>query len=447
MYTQSLRGGNSQEKNCKKMAPLSWFLLLLAAAFGSAALSPQLGGLGGGMVFMENNTKDAAREKLNFTIEEMHAAQIEEASHYRMVVMGWGEDEGDLNTDSPYAHEGDKLASILSAIKKKSSSTLTVAYCGQFENVVPFYDAQLKIINDKSMHGFLMKDDEGHLLPGASAGGTGGAIWDFRNASARAYLAEYVAGYFARADGVDGVFFDEGDSFACHYSCEQHKTCKTMPNATEWQAGANEAWRLAAEEMARAGKHAVISSQNSFKKFTPYLMKTPHGCPLTEDDAFRTMNASALARAGWMRFYEYFAHPANSAADLPLYCANQVRNAAHEAQVLKVPFVASGSDYPIPGGGSKKSSLEFQLAMFLVARGGPSGPPSYFEYNHESRSRWPRWGDAETSWAEVEALYTREYGDALADVTESPANVFTRDFEKLTVQVDCNHLTSNYTWK
>lgn len=105
-------------------------------------------------------------------------------------------------------------------------------------------------------------DDSGHLIPGDVKGGV---MWDFRNASARQYLAEQVAGYFARAPGVDGVFFDEGDSFACHYNCQAHHTCKTMPNAREWQMGAVQAWRLAAEEMAKAGKHVIISSQNSFK--------------------------------------------------------------------------------------------------------------------------------------------------------------------------------------
>ena len=245
-----------------------------------------------------------------------------------------------------------------------------------------------------------------------------------------------------QADGVDGVFFDEGDSLACHYNCKAKNSCRTMPNATEWQAGALQAWKLAAETMAKAGKHAVISSQNSFKRFTPYLYKT-NGCPLSEDDAFAVMNSSSLARQGWMRFYEYFAHPANSAQQLAEYCSNQIRNAAYEAQVLKVPFVASGSDYPIPGS-HNKSSLEFQLAMFLVSRGGPSGAPSYFEYNHDAWSKWPRWGDAETSWSEVEAAYTREYGLAMADVVESPTNVFTREFEKITVQVDCNHLKANY---
>ena len=180
-------------------------------------------------------------------------------------------------------------------------------------------------------------------LSGASAGGQPARIWDFRNASARQYLADRVAGYFAKADGVSGVFFDEGDSFACHYNCQALHTCKTMPNASAWQAGALQAWKLAAETMARAGKIAVISSQNSFKASTPYLMKTKR-CPLSEDEAFAVMNTSALARTAWHRFYEYFAHPAEGSQDRMLYCSNFIRNVATETQVgSNVPRVSTES--------------------------------------------------------------------------------------------------------
>ena len=98
-----------------------------------------------------------------------------------------------------------------------------------------------------------------------------------------------------------------------------------MPDAKEWQMGAIQAWRLAAEEMAQAGKHVIISSQNSFQASTPYLMKTK-SCPVSEDIAFAVMNSSSLARKGWARFYEYFAHPGdrNSVAANALYCANSI---------------------------------------------------------------------------------------------------------------------------
>jgi hypothetical protein len=320
------------------------------------------------MVFMENNTADGPRrEGLNFTIEQEHARQVAIASNYRLVIMGWGEDQ----VPGQRGGEELKLASILQKIKKASPSTKTFAYCGQFEGIQAMYTAQNKIMEDKAYSGFWVKDDDGKMIGGDTPNG---AMWDFRNASAREYLATEVAGYFARAEGVDGVrlcsrqlltqpsfvrfatphsnleqvFFDEGDSFACHYSCTQHKTCKTMPDAVEWQRGAIEAWKLAAEEMAKAGKHAMISSQNSFNATTPYLMKEPkNGCPVSEDEAFAIMNSSSLARQGWMRFYEYFAHPGDqgSTSQNAVYCANTIKNAAKEAS-LGVPFVAAASDYP-----------------------------------------------------------------------------------------------------
>ena len=48
---------------------------------------------------------------------------------------------------------------------------------------------------------------------------------------------------------------------------------------------------------------------------------------------------------------------------------------------------------------------------------------------------------------EVEGLYTRDFGDAAGDVVEAPASVFKREFGKVTVTVDCNHMTSDYAWK
>ena len=114
------------------------------------------------------------------------------------------------------------------------------------------------------------------------------------------------------------------------------------------------------------------------------------------------------------------------------------------AQVLKIPFVASGSDY-VQNGPPK--SLELELAMFLAARGGPGGAASYFNYNHERWSKWPRWGDAETSWQEVQELFTKDYGIATADVVEGPANEFTREYTKVTVKVNCNTQKASFLWK
>ena len=91
-----------------------------------------------------------------------------------------------------------------------------------------------------------------------------------------AYHSNVVAGYFAdkvTGAGVDAVFFDEGDSFACRYSCKASNLCKTMPNATAWHKGDIAAWVGAAKVMAAAGKRAILSSQNAFATDSPELWK------------------------------------------------------------------------------------------------------------------------------------------------------------------------------
>ena len=120
------------------------------------------------------------------------------AGHYGLVIMGWGEDQA----PSQQGGEEAKLAAILGAIKAKSPQTKTFAYCGQFEGIVAAYSAQLKVVHDPAYKGFLLHGDDGKPIGGALAAVH---VWDFRNASARQYLAEQVAGYFARAPGVDGV--------------------------------------------------------------------------------------------------------------------------------------------------------------------------------------------------------------------------------------------------
>ena len=183
-------------------------------------------------------------------------------------------------------------------IKASSPSTRTAVYGGQFELVDPCYDLQRRIMEDSNYDGMFMKDDNGAFL-------TQGAfrVWDFRNASAVAWHTEQVTGYFADATGVDAVFFDEGDAFACQYDCNLHKTCKSMPNALEWHKGAVQAWVGAAKIMAAKGKRAILSSQNAFKNSSPELWKedngTPQGkCPLKEDTVVAAMAAEDTPAVG-----------------------------------------------------------------------------------------------------------------------------------------------------
>jgi hypothetical protein len=85
------------------------------------------------MVFLENNT--GGRDGWNYTAAQEHAEQVRKASHYRMAIMGWGEDQSGPGEDPQEKGEEHKLQKVLSMIKAASPSTLTIAYCGQFDNV------------------------------------------------------------------------------------------------------------------------------------------------------------------------------------------------------------------------------------------------------------------------------------------------------------------------
>ena len=104
------------------------------------------------------------------------------------------------------------------------------------------------------------------------------------------------------------MFFDEGDSFACQYSCKANNLCKTMPNATAWHKGDIAAWVGAAKVMAAAGKRAILSSQNAFAADSPELWKEDNGkgCPYKEGVAAAAMKSEGVP---WMRFYEYWLTP------------------------------------------------------------------------------------------------------------------------------------------
>ena len=136
-------------------------------------------------------------------------------------------------------------------------------------------------------------------------------FWDFRNKSAVEYHTQMVAGYFAdpvTGAGVDAVFFDEGDSFACQYRCEGVHKCQTMPNATAWHRGDIDAWVGAAKLMASVGKRAILSSQNTFEANAPLLWKEASGagCPVKEDAIVARMQAEKVP---YYRFYEYWLAP------------------------------------------------------------------------------------------------------------------------------------------
>ena len=79
-----------------------------------------------------------------------------------------------------------------------------------------------------------------------------------------------------------------------------------------------------------------------------------------------------------------------------LYTFSAVRGQARG----QVGIVAAAGEPNI--GGTSSETLEFALGMFLLAR---NGTGDFFGYNHGGRkppwSHWPRWADADTSWAEA----------------------------------------------
>jgi len=427
------------------------------------------------MIFFENSSATSEAEAA------MHRDQVEFASHYALTIIGWGEDSA-----SPPAcrHEEEKLANISRLIKAASPSTLTATYAGQFEFVVPHYDLQRAVIDDPAYDGFFMKDDDGKFLHGSADCGDTFRFWDFRNASAVAYHTEQVAGYFAgpRGMGVDAVFFDEGDAFACQYSCSGNNLCKTMPDAMEWHKGDVQAWVGAAKVMAAAGKRAILSSQNAFNANSPELWKEdrPRGCPLREDAI-----ADAMKEAGvpFLRFYEYWLVPEQfngghtprnpwvpgSKSQTWKYCRNQVANAVEEGKRHGINFVAAGTSAATGWGTPERiASLEFSLAGFLIARSratdatkhGWEAQSDYFGFDHQFNGNekilencsHTRWGDCSHRWSEVQAIYERDYGVPVTDAVEVGglgSGRFFRQYSKVNITFDCGKdgpSGANFKW-
>ena len=442
---------------------LGIFLLLLSRSVLAAPIFPS-------MIFFENSTLDG---KANYTEDQLHHDQVQLAGHYNLAIAGWGEDS---DTPPVKRHEEAKLANISALIKVSYPGTVTAVYAGQFELVDPAYDLQREIIEQEDVYGgMFMKNDHGEFL--APNGGM--RIWDFRNQSAIDWHTKMVTGYFAtNASGVDAVFFDEGDSFACQYDCRPHDTCKTMPSALEWHQGAIRAWVGAAKIMAQNGKRAILSSQNAFKSASPELWKErkPKGCPVPEDEVAAQMKAEGVP---YMRFYEYFLVPEQFHGGSNPYpsgtswlpgpskgqtwhlCRNQIANAIEEGLHEGINFVgAATSAWPFANRTQRVEALRFHIAAFLIARSRvPFRQPhdrmqftDYFGFDwqgHTAECPHTRWGDCAHSWEEVEAEYARDYGVPLTDAQEVSMGRFVRAYSKVNITVDCGTTgvaAATYDW-
>jgi hypothetical protein len=446
------------------------------------------------MVFFENSSASAAGEVT------MHAHQARDAVHYSLAIAGW---EQDSRSPPRCVHEEQKLANISRVIKRTAAQlgthTLTAVYAGQFEYATRTCDAQRRVLSDPAYDGFFVRDDDGRFVTGGATQCDGAGalrVWDFRNGSAVAYHTREVAGYFARSpqgDGVDAVFFGEGDSFACQYNCSALNTCHTMPNASAWFAGAVAAWVGAAQIMAAVGKRAIINSENAFEGNNPLLWWEDrelgrHHCPLHEGTVARAMSAAPGGPTPFVRFYkdwltpEVFSGGLAPAGEPPWvpgraksatarYCRNQVANAVEEGKRAGVHFIVAGTS-AVSGWGTRqrREALEFSLAGFLVARS-RSGQSSaaalragagsswdaggdFFGFDHQFNElnlecNRTRWGDCSHRWSEVQAVYARDYGVPLDDAVELEYGRFFRRLANVNITFDCGHNRpsgAQYSW-
>lgn len=323
------------------------------------------------------------------------------------------------------------------------------------------YDLQRRVIEDPAFSGFWLKDDDGKFLKGGGCGSPddpGNRYWDFRNASAVAYHTEVVTGFFAKQEGVDAVFFDEGDSLACHYpgTCNRTKTCKSMPNATEWHHGALRAWAGAAKIMADAGKRAIISSQNAFGADFPELYRS-RGCFLKEDVALATVGDTPF-----LRFYEYWLVPGEFSDPSGIYCRNQIANAIEEGRRSNLQIVTGSSSEEPFNTSARLRDLKFNVAGFLMGKkrqGEGNWSSDFFGFNYQKPDKsdtkhkdaypwchWTRWGDCDTRWTDVEAVLSQDYGVPMGDAVETSYGVFARQYSRVNITVNCKGHKATYDW-
>ena len=213
--------------------------------------------------------------------------------------------------------------------------------------------------------------------------------------------------------------------------------------------------------MAAAGKRAILSSQNGFKGSIPELYKvhgTKQGCPVLEDAAVSLM---AEHKVPFYRFYEYFLVPAQFQGNQWQYCRNQIANAIKEGKTPGMNFVAASTS-TAKGWGTpaRMTDLNFNLAGFLVAQSrfrGPNSPgmawgKDFFGFDKE-RSKGDiscsgtRWQDCDNAWSEVKTAYSKDYGTPTEDATEASPGVFTREYTKASITIDCKKKSASITMK
>ena len=145
-----------------------------------------------------------------------------------------------------------------------------------------------------------------------------------------------------------------------------------------------------------------------------------------------------MAGVPWIRFHEYFATVSaldeKKKANGTEMCHNTIMTAVREGQSADMAFAAHGGDYCCNQGGScKQCSLEFSFASFMLGRNGMTGQPTDFF----SWSTGRYWNTKDWSWDDGSgALYSEQYGAPMSPAVRH-GSVWTRQYERATISVDC----------
>lgn len=128
-------------------------------------------------------------------------------------------------------------------------------------------------------------------------------------------------------------------------------------------------------------------------------------------------------------------------------CMNLMTTAMREAATPNMAFSAHSGDYWNHYSFVQKTSLDFNFAMFMVARNATEGA----EQDYFGWSTKDYWYTRNWSWNETASLYGKDYGYASGAATQS-GTVWKRSYggkgtldtsAVTTFSVDCSSLTAS----
>eukprot|EP01048_Picozoa_sp_COSAG05_P013707 COSAG05_NODE_1482_length_4755_cov_52.621564_2_plen_518_part_00 len=148
------------------------------------------------------------------------------------------------------------------ALKKVAANTSIWIYTSAFCTSTT-YNSLSQIVDDQRYSGFWL--DCVGSPPGRCPARKGSArLWDFRNASARAFFAQEWGTNIGANPSFDGVYGDSGDMGGCNPPPSASGHVFSQVEAEEIFNGTVLAWRAAALELNKAGKFFTVSLKNKF---------------------------------------------------------------------------------------------------------------------------------------------------------------------------------------